>query len=190
MSNNDTFINLSCPHLPRLSPASPLPITHPKAYREACDDAYFKACLELAQSLWCTGYPAQAILQLDKAFMAKLNAPTSNINSVYLAICWIIQNSPSEQFLGNPVRHFQHLATRMNMNQPNAKIRIWRAWACLHLTEKLFPYPAEIYLRDEAQITKENINIPTTQETLHQLTTLTTLQENVLLENLLLQHSI
>jgi len=33
----------------------------------------------------------------------------------YSAILWIIQHAPPNQFLGNPVRHFQHLASRMNL---------------------------------------------------------------------------
>lgn len=163
-----TFINPACPHLPDILHA--LPITHTKAHRKTCGPDYFQACLELAQSLWRSGFPAQAILQLDKSFMAdaQKNLPLAFSHS-YQAIIWIIQNSPNDQFLGNPVRHFQHLATRMNMKQPNAELRIWRAWACLHLAEKCskphFP-------RDQEQIKKENLTIPSIDDTLRKITQL------------------
>jgi len=178
------FTNPPCPHLPSVS--QPLPITHTREHRESCREDYFNACLELAQSLWQTGAPAQAILQLDKSFMA---SHSESLLSPYLSILWIIRNTPDDQFLGNPVRHFQHLATRMNMSQPNAELRIWRAWACLHLTEKLFPDPAEVHPRDTDQIEKENLSIPNVEETLNQITTLSNIQESVLLENLLLSHA-
>ncbi len=87
----------------------------------------------------------------------------------YPAILWIIENSPDEQFIGNPVRHFQHLASRMNHTQPNAEARIWRAWACLHLTEQLIPEAPQIYPRDIQQIEKEALTIPSLKETLVQL---------------------
>ena len=184
MSASSPFINPLCPHLPDLT--QPLPITHTKEHRQTCDLQYFNACLELAHSLWRTGAPAQAILQLDKSFMA---THKESLLSPYLAILWIIRNSPQDQFLGNPVRHFQHLASRMNMSQPNPELRIWRAWACLHLTEKLFPNPSETHPRDTDQIQKENLSIPSIDQTLDKITTLSNIQESVLLENLLLSHS-
>ena len=178
MPPSPKFINTACPHLPGIP--HPLPITHTKAHRESCSTDYFQACLELAQSLWRSGFPAQAILQLDKSFMADSpkNLPLAFSHS-YQAIIWIIQHSPNDQFLGNPVRHFQHLATRMNMKQPNAELRIWRAWACLHLAEKCskphFP-------RDQEQIRKEHLSIPSVQQVLDKMSDY---QEHKLLEQLL-----
>lgn len=182
----DQWINSTCPHLPTIE--APLPITYTREHRQACDLKYFSACLELAQSLWRTGAPAQAILQIDKSFMA---SHTESLLPCYLSILWIIKNTPDNQFLGNPVRHFQHLASRMNMSQPNAELRIWRAWACLHLTEKLFPQNGadSVYPRDLEQIEKENLGIPSSEQTLDQITRLSNIQESVLLENLLLSHS-
>jgi len=142
------FINQPCPHL-----------------------EYYRACHQLAQSLWRSGSPAQAILQLDKSFMAQT---ADNIPPTYQAILWIIQHTPDDQFLGNPVRHFQHLATRMNMSQPNAEHRIWRAWACLHLTEKFSSTP---HPRDQDQIKKENLTIPSIKTTLENISTLTNTEE-------------
>lgn len=186
MPSNNQWINPTCPHLPSLE--APLPITHTREHREACGSEYHNACLELAQSLWRTGSPAQAILQIDKSFMP---THTSSLLPCYLSILWIVRNAPDEQFLGNPVRHFQHLASRMNMSQPNAELRIWRAWACLHLTEKLFPQtgPDAIHPRDQDQIEKENLTIPSADETLDQITRFSSIQESVLLENLLLSHA-
>ncbi len=174
MSEPLSFINQPCPHLPEIS--DPLPITHTREHREACGPDYSQACLELAQSLWQSGSPAQAILQLDKSFMART---TNNLPLAYQAILWITQNSPPNQFLGNPVRHFQHLASRMNMQQPNAKLRIWRAWACLHLTEK---FSTITHPRDEDQIRKEDLTIPSIQQVLDKMTTHAEAEEHQLLE--------
>ncbi len=173
MSVSPTFINPPCPHLPAIS--DPLPITHTRKHRETCGSDYFQACLELAQSLWRSGSPAQAILQLDKSFMAD---PSKNLPLAYHAILWIIQNTPDDQFLGNPVRHFQHLATRMNMKQPNAELRIWRAWACLHLAEKC---SAMSYPRDAEQIKKENLTIPSIEQTLDKISELAEKEEHEIL---------
>jgi hypothetical protein len=99
----------------------------------------------------------------------------------YHAILWIIEHSPDDQFLGNPVRHFQHLATRMNMKQPNAELRIWRAWACLHLAEKISP---NLFPRDEDQINKENLTIPSIEQTLDQISELSGKSEREILTSL------
>ena len=178
-----TFINPPCPHLPDIP--TPLPITHTRMHRESCGSEYFQACLELAQSLWRSGSPAQAILQLDKSFMASHseNLPLAlTLAKSYHAIIWIIEHSPDDQFLGNPVRHFQHLATRMNMKQPNAELRIWRAWACLHLSEKHSP---DLFPRDEDQINKENLTIPSIEQTLAQINDIAGKEEQKMLENIL-----
>ena len=181
MSSTTSWTNPSCPHLPSIQES--LPITHTRQHRKDCDLEYFNACLELAQSLWRTGSPAQAILQIDKSFMA---THTASLLPCYLSILWIVKNTPDDQFLGNPVRHFQHLASRMNMSQPNAELRVWRAWACLHLIEKLFPSSENIYPRDHQQIEKEKLTIPNEDIILDNITRLSNIQESVLLENLLL----
>ena len=170
------FINPPCPHLPKVSP--PLAITHTRQYRQACDQKFFQACLELAQSLWLLGSPAQAILQLDKSMMASTASSADPIDYPYAAILWIIRHTPDHQFIGNPVRHFQHLASRMNMNQPSAEIRIWRAWACLHLTEALIPNAETLYPRDQKQIENEGLHIPSLKEVLSEITHLSSLIES------------
>ena len=173
MPNSSKFINPPCPSLTEL--ATHLPITHTRPHRNSCSTDYHTACLELAQSLWRCGSPAQAILQLDKSFMA--NDTVSNIphHSTYSSILWIILHSPEDQFLGNPVRHFQHLASRMNMSQPNAELRIWRAWTCLHITES--HTSSEQYPRDTHQLEKENLIIPSIEETISKIQNLASQHE-------------
>lgn len=151
------FQNPPCPHLPEVH--STLAITHTRPFRAECGEAFFHACHELAQSLWQSGSPAQAILQLDKAMMAQVD---DSFTMPYEAILWMVTHCPDDQFIGNPVRHFQHLASRMNFNQPQPELRIWRAWACLHLTEQIIANPD--FTRDEEQIRKENLIIPSLSE--------------------------
>jgi len=64
--------------------------------------------------------------------------------------------------MGNPTRHYQHLATRMS--GPMSELRSWRAWACFHLSERVLP--ADEYPRDERQIEKEHLVIPTWEQTI------------------------
>lgn len=163
--NTSNFFNSPCPHLPNIS--EKLAITHTRAHRAANCQKYFYACHELAQSLWCEGSPAQAILQLDKAMMA--SAEGILLDYPYEAILWIIEHTPEGQFLGNPVRHFQHLASRMSMKQPNAKVRVWRAWACLYLTEITIENATQLFPRDLRQIEKEDLTIPDFDHVLEQL---------------------
>jgi hypothetical protein len=121
---------------------------------------YYFAALSYAQSLWREGKPAQAILQLNKAFMADLRGDEEVIEKhppPYAALVWILQNRPENRFLGNPVRHFQHLATRVSGERK--EIRSWRAWACFHLSQRALP--GEEFPPDEEQIEKETVVFPT-----------------------------
>lgn len=86
----------------------------------------------------------------------------------YAPILWIIEHSRENDFLGNPVRHFQHLASRMNWKQPQPELRIARAWICLHLCELSFG--TQLYPRDFRQIEKESLHIPTKEGALNLLT--------------------
>ncbi len=136
------------PHLP---PALPdLGPEHTRQHRAECGERFHRACLELSQSLWQQGKPAQAILQLNKAAMVPdLPAP-------YEALAWYLTHRSDELFIGNPVRHFQHLASRMSGD--HAELRSWRAWACFHLSAEVLP--PNKYPRDEEQIEKEALQIP------------------------------
>lgn len=160
-----------CPYLPSISTL--LPITHTRLHREECGPAFYLACLELAQSLWMQQLPAQAILQINKSMMAQLpaNHPVLEKHPIaYSALQWIIQNAASEKFIGNPPRHFQHLASRMNYKLPQPELRVARAWCCLHLAETILD--EKNFPRDQRQVEKENLVIPTKQEALASLSKL------------------
>lgn len=136
------------PHLPAAPPD--LDPSHTRQHRRECGPSFHQACLELAQSFWKQGKPAQAILQLNKAaFVPSIPAP-------FPALVWFLLNRNPGLFLGNPVRHFQHLASRIS--GPNAPLRAWRAWACFHLAEHILP-PSD-FPRDEEQIAREGLVIP------------------------------
>lgn len=123
--------------------------------------AYYFDALRYAQSQWMHGKPAQAILQLNKAWFADLTGVEDVLidhPSPYLALVWIMSHGAGDRcgFMGNPVRHFQHLATRMS--GPRAEVRTWRAWACFHLSELTLHTTA--YPRDGEQMVREGIWIP------------------------------
>jgi len=69
------------------------------------------------------------------------------------------------------------------MNQPSAELRIWRAWACLHLAEKCSTMN---YPRDSEQIKKENLIIPTIEQTLEEISALAESEEHEMLAKLLI----
>ena len=148
-----------CPYLPSVS--APLPFVAPGTY----GSDFYRRCLLKAQVHWLDGKPAQAILQVDKAFLADLPRededgtwPPGLPLAPYRAMAWLLRNGQGSGhgFFGNPVRHFQHLASRMS--GPRAAWRAWRAWACLHLAERLLP--RALYPRDGWQIGREGLWIP------------------------------
>lgn len=129
---------------------------------------FYLAALRFAQSLWREGKPAQALLQLNRAWSADLRgdeAVLADWPSPFRALVWMLGRSPEGCFLGNPVRHFQHLATRMS--GPRAEPRRWRAWACFHLAEQVLP--ADGFPRDGAQAAGEGVVFPAAEEVLGQL---------------------
>jgi hypothetical protein len=153
------FVNLPCPLLPEVGGVLDFSVTR----RHGCERGaeFYLDALRFAQSQWCAGKPAQAILQLNKAWMAELPAhhPVfETYPSPYRALVWILQTASCRDcgYLGNPVRHFQHLASRMV--GPRAELRAWRAWLCFHLAERVL-HPAE-YPRDGEQIAREGLWIP------------------------------
>lgn len=157
-----------CPYLPTVTCA--LPITHTRKHREECGVDFYLACLELAQSLWLQQLPAQAMLQLNKSMMAVLPADHQILKShpiPYAAMHWIIRYAASKKFIGNPPRHFQHLATRMNHKLPQPELRVARAWCCFHLAESILP--SKEFPRDEKQIKEESLVIITPEEALQTL---------------------
>lgn len=155
----NNVLNPPCPWLPPVSEIHDFTITR----RHGADKGpgFYQDALCYAQSQWISGKPAQAILQLDKAWMADL--PPDHPVLVahpppWQAMSWLLRASSSGTlgYLGNPVRHFQHLASRMS--GPRAEIRSWRAWLCFHLAERVLPGP--VYPRDGRQIAREGIWIP------------------------------
>jgi hypothetical protein len=156
-----TFSFPACPFLPE--------VTHPHGHMitrslgpAKCDRYYF-AALSYAQSLWREGKPAQAILQLNKAFMADMRGDEEILETYpppYAVLVWMLRNRPGNRFLGNPVRHFQHLATRVSGERK--EIRSWRAWACFHLSQQMLS--AEEFPVDEAQVREESVAFPAWEE--------------------------
>jgi len=150
---NSFAVNTACPWLPAIS--ARLRAESMSFFRENRGADFQRAALCYAQSLWIEGKPAQAILQINKSFMA--DARCADGLSAYRALGWIMRAAADDGagFMGNPVRHFQHLATRMS--GPRAEIRRWRAWACFHLAEKILP---DGFHRDGRQMAREGIWIP------------------------------
>lgn len=143
-----------CPYLPPANEAiRPRDIS---GARKSGGANAFTAALTCAQSLWLQGLPAQALLQLNHAMSQDLSGEEAPWPMPYQALVWILSRRHEEGFLGNPVRHFQHLATRMS--GPNKELRIARAWVCFHLAESVLP--ADEFPRDERQIEKERLTIP------------------------------
>jgi hypothetical protein len=156
-----------CPWLPQVESRLGPGVTRGLAEKRV---DFYLAALSYSQSLWMEGKPAQAILQLNKAWMANLDG-AEDILTVhpppYRALRWIIERAKGGEagFMGNPVRHFQHLASRMS--GPRAEARVWRAWACFHLASFILDAPH--YPRDGVQIAREGLWIPGRDHVLHRL---------------------
>ena len=145
-----------CPLLPPATTpagaADGTPAHHVGAPRDA---RFFDHALRHAQQFWLRGRPAQALLQLNRALAVEPAHTGASARLPYAAIVWILRQ-PHTGYLGNPVRHYQHLATRVN--EPARALRSWRAWACFHLAAAVLP--AAGFPRDEEQIATEALEIP------------------------------
>ena len=156
----------ACPLLPVVGGVLTAQVT--VEFKRNYNADFYHASLRYAQSLWMEGKPAQALLQLNKALMADLAGDETILSEwplPYAAKRWVMVNCPAGEFLGNPVRHYQHLATRMS--GPRPELRRWRAWACFHLAEVVVG--GEANPRDERQLEREKIVIPELSEALVQL---------------------
>ncbi len=156
----------ACPLLPEV--AEPLGHMVTRAHAGEKDGRFYVAALRYAQSLWREGKPAQAILQINKAFMADLRGDEEILERhppPYGVLVWFLRNRPEGVFFGNPVRHFQHLATRVSGERK--EVRGWRAWACFHLSREALP--EEEFPRDEKQIEKEGVVAPGWKEVLREV---------------------
>lgn len=161
-------VNPPCPWLPQVDEIHDHTITRRHGRERGA--AFYQDALRYAQSQWISGKPAQAILQLDKAWMADLSPGDPvwrDCPAPYSALVWIISRSAAGTcgYLGNPVRHFQHLASRMS--GPRSGLRSWRAWCCMHLAERV-SFPG-LHPRDGRQIAREGLWIPRFESTLSAL---------------------
>lgn len=149
------FILSPCPHLPDATPS--LSAVSMRAVGTDRGEAFYRLALACSQALWRKGLPAQAILLLNRAFSADLNGDEAVLRECpppYAALRWILENREEVHFIGNPRRHFQHLATRMS--GPRREARVWRAWACWRIAREANPGdPA-----DEKQLAEEGIVEP------------------------------
>jgi len=123
--------------------------------------AFYNVALHYAQTHWLTGFPAKALLLINRALSCYLPEVSLLVEEKpYHAVAWILKNRPEDRFIGNPRRHYQHLATRMV--EPHKELRVWRAWACWYLAKAILPkldYPS-----DTKQIREEGIVEPRKQD--------------------------
>lgn len=119
---------------------------------------FYHAALNYAQNLWREGFPARAVLLLNRAMGCALSGHEPVLQAwpiPYMAAAWILKHHRQDDFIGNPRRHWQHLATRMV--EPRRELRTWRAWACWHMACVAMPHlPA-----DALQLSRESLIEPT-----------------------------
>ena len=122
---------------------------------------FYETALRYAQSLWREGFPARSLLLINRALGCALTGGEPVLRSwplPYRAVSWLLRHHQADQFIGNPRRHWQHLATRMS--GPRSELRTWRAWACWWLARLELPeLPA-----DTLQLEQENIREPSPEE--------------------------
>ena len=149
---------MPCPWLP--VPEQPLDSGATKVFGKNRGADFYLAALNYAQSLWLQGYPARSLLLINRALGADLDKDEPILSQwplPYAAAAWVMQNRLEDQFIGNPRRHYQHLASRMVA--PRKELRTWRAWACWLMACRVFPdFPA-----DEEQIAEEGVIEPDAQ---------------------------
>lgn len=164
-------MNRACPWLPEIEES----IDHSVTRRHGMDRGagFYRDALRYGQSQWMAGKPAQAVLQLNKAWMADLAADDPVLEECpppYRALAWILREAADGRagFLGNPVRHFQHLASRMSGVRRD--VRAWRAWCCLHVAERVLGDAG--YFRDGEQLAREGVWVPGVHAALSQVSRL------------------
>ncbi|MDB6135803.1 MAG: hypothetical protein JWM59_4046 [Verrucomicrobiales bacterium] len=156
--NDETEPSLDLPPCPFLPvPEGILTAASVQALGEDRGPDFYLAALNYAQSLWLQGFPARAILLMNRAMGCGLEGREPVLMQwplPYFGMVWLLRNCRPEQFIGNPRRHWQHLATRMS--GPRAELRTWRAWACWRIACIVRPDdPA-----DEKQIAEEDVREP------------------------------
>jgi len=153
-----------CPFLPL--PERAYTVRDIQALGKDRDAEFYHAALNYAQTLWLEGFPAKTLLFINRALSCNLpDISLQNPYNPFKAVAWVLHQRPADTFIGNPRRHYQHLATRMV--EPHKPLRVWRAWACWSLSKRLLPeneYPADL-----KQITEEGIVEPRHQDIEEQL---------------------
>ncbi|BCU76226.1 hypothetical protein [Luteolibacter sp. LG18] len=161
----DSVMPVPCPHLPDIGVDSH-PASRLAAYRDGERGAdFYRQALHCGQSRWLEKLPAQALLMLNRAMGASLchrrDATVLADHPIpYQAVGWILRRDDGGGFLGNPRRHYQHLATRMS--GWDIERRTARAWACWVLAKHVNP----AWEADHVQIAREGIVEPAF-ETVH-----------------------
>lgn len=118
---------------------------------------FYLTALNYAQCLWLQRFPAKALLLINRALSCHLaDVPLNREINPYQAVAWILRHRAEGNFIGNPRRHYQHLATRMV--EPHKELRTWRAWACWYLSCKILP--SKDFPADHKQIVEESIIEP------------------------------
>jgi GNAT superfamily N-acetyltransferase len=165
--SNSSFCILmlsSCPFLPSQARV----FTHEDIHALGADrsNIFYDTAVNYAQSLWLAGFPAKALLLINRALSCNLSDVRLNGEAKpYHAVAWILQCRPDGRFIGNPRRHFQHLATRMV--EPHKELRTWRAWACWYLVKQLLNETE--FAPDLDQVRKELVIKPRRAEIARQL---------------------
>lgn len=151
------FINPPHPLLPEINRA--YSAAEINAFGKDRGPLFYETCHLYAQSLWRSGFPAKCILLLNRAFSSPLSRGEPVLETLplpYQAMAWLLLNRQEGQFIGNPRRHWQHLATRMV--PPDKDLRTWRAWACWYLAKEILPEDA--FPADHQQIREEGVVEP------------------------------
>lgn len=150
-------VNPPCPFLP--VPNRALSAANLSALGRARTPEFYRLALEYAQTQWQAGLPARALLMCNRALSCPFRGDEPVLREwpmPYAAVAWILRESPPGQFLGNPRRHFQHLATRMV--EPHRTLRVWRAWACWWLACRILD--PVLHPADEKQLREEGVVEP------------------------------
>ncbi len=170
MEDDPTALIQPCPHLPGIG-SSRFPASALGAFRQGPRRGdFYEMALRCAQSRWLEGLPAQALLMLNRAMGARLDAALDHDLLMrhplpYRAVGWILRHGGAGGFLGNPRRHFQHLATRMSGHDPER--RTARAWACWELARRVNPdWPPDL-----DQLESESLTEPGLEQIEHDLST-------------------
>lgn len=100
----------------------------------------YRAALTYGQYLWQQALPARAILAVNRALQAPVEAHDPVLQEhplPYHALAWMFLHHGDRGFLGNPRISFQHQAHRLRGRQEALrKVRCWAVW---HLATQALP---------------------------------------------------